>query len=119
MGKIEKELVNLNSHHSAVKKTKHKKLFSYKSEEHIFNNKELNNYEINEHFNNERQEINKNLKRKVILTKLNKNYKQIMTKNLNRNKPFKCYKPPKKNYMQTYNKQLQLINRINTCKIKS
>ena len=119
MGKIEKELINLDCQNSAMKNNKHKKLFSYKSEEHIFNNKELNNYEINDHFNNERHEINKNLRRKVVLTKLNKNYKQIMGKNLNRNKPFKCYQAPKKTYMQTYNKQLQLINRINTCKLIS
>lgn len=111
--------MTLQDNNSGRKGKNPNKLFSYKSEEQLFDNKELDNFEINDHFNNNREEINKKFKKRVVINKLNTKYNKIMTKNLNKNKPFKCYRPQKINYMHTYNKQLHLINKISTCMLIS
>ena len=94
-------------------------LYRQKSDDDIKNTVELKNADVSKYFEKERFVVAKSLKKKIVLHHLTTNFKDIMKKNFEAHKQFKCSESPKLNYMTELHKTSELINKIGTCKLKS
>ena len=94
-------------------------LLSYRTEDQLNYNKDLDNTEISKHFDKDRYLTNQNTKKRVLLVKLSENLKNVLSSRKTQKFVIKENKNGSEKIMRSFREQRAAIDKIERCKLTS